>query len=136
MNKEEFKENLNIDEAIERWNKIFEFEAYPDVFKNSKNISIALEYCLNHLTIDKIMSYDYDDIDVMLPSIIMRIFKNIEEDLSVNYIVDNTRNIVNDFKAVWKNRNNTHKSLLDLGLTNIGFEAEFVADFADNYKLN
>jgi hypothetical protein len=76
-----------------------------------------------------------NDTNTSLFPAINRIFRNIEEDLSVDYLIDNTYNIINEFRMYRETNKYVFKSDNDTFFNNLDIEAVIISDFVDNYKL-
>jgi hypothetical protein len=140
MNKEEFIKNLNEDEVIKKWDKLIDINSLINEIKNPRNCAIALEFCIHFLNNESIFidsSKNEIDVDVIIFSVVLRIFKNIDRDLPVDYIVDNTKKIITEFRVAWKNKSKSFGALniIDLEMMNIDIESLFVSVFADDYYL-
>ena len=120
----------NSSELIRKWETI----GFLSNAKNKRNLALACEFSALYL-LDNIDKYN-GEITTLVHPVIVRIFRNIEEDLPTELIFDKVIKIIIAFSAklityqtseVWYNRNPN--------LDNKDIEAEFVKDFCDNYPF-
>jgi hypothetical protein len=120
----------NSNELITKWENIgFLYNA-----KNKRNLALACEFSALYL-LDNVEKYNGNITTLALP-VIIRIFREIEEDLPTELIFGKVIEIITEFyikvnefqkSEEWLNRGNTIEK---------DVEAEFVAEFSDNYNKN
>ena len=120
----------NSSELIRKWETI----GFLSNAKNKRNLALACEFSALYL-LDNIDKYN-GEITTLVHPVIVRIFRNIEEDLPTELIFDKVIKIIIAFSAklityqttqVWNNRNTN--------LDEKDIEAEFVKDFCDNFQF-
>ena len=132
MNKEEFKKNLNIEEVVERWSETFDFNNIDYGIKNPRNVAIAMQYCLKYLIYEEEHINDSNVNAHVFPAL-LRIFRDIEEDLSVDYLVDNSQLILRDIRNA--KIKYSPEDVYCFQRIGVQIDAAFLSTFADNYKL-
>lgn len=109
-------------EVINKWEEL----RFLDNVKNKRNVSLALEICqlylLNEIEFIKLKTIN-NQIDTLAFPVIVNIFKNIENDLIFNLIVDKTIQIINEFSKLCDKK------------MNIENEGEIIKEYCDNFKI-
>jgi len=120
----------NSNELITKWENI----GFLYNVKNKRNLALACEFSALYL-LDNVEKYNGDITTLTVP-VIIRIFREIEEDLPAELIFGKVIEIITEFyikvnefqkSEEWLNRGNTIEK---------DVEAEFVAEFSDNYNIN
>jgi hypothetical protein len=120
----------NSSELITKWENI----GFLSNTKNKRNTALACELSALYL-LDNIETYN-GDITTLTHPVIVRIFRNIQENLPTKLIFDKVVGIITTFKNKldkikntdeWVNR---HKNKVK------EVEAEFVKDFCDNFSFD
>jgi hypothetical protein len=119
----------NSSELITKWENI----GFLSNTKNKRNSALACEFSELYL-LDNIEKYN-GDITTLTHPVIVRIFRKIEEDLPTQLIFDKVVEIITTFKIKldgmkktdeWINRDENKVKEV---------EAEFIADFSDNFPF-
>jgi hypothetical protein len=119
----------NSSELITKWENI----GFLSNTKNKRNSALACEFSALYL-LDNIEKYN-GDITTLTHPVIVRIFRKIEEDLPTQLIFDKVVEIITTFKIKldgmkktdeWINRDENKVKEV---------EAEFIADFSDNFPF-
>ena len=116
-------------DLIQKWDYMY----FLDKAKNKRNLALACELSALYL-LDNIEKYN-GDITTLTHPVIVRIFRKIEEDLPTELIFDKVIQIITEFKIKldefqksdeWINRG--ENKVKDV-------EAEFVAEFSENFPF-
>jgi hypothetical protein len=104
--------------------------------KNKRNLALACEFSTLYL-LDNIETYN-GEITTLTHPVIVRIFRKIEEDLPTELIVDKVIEIITTFKIKLDEFKKSDEfvnrgSVSEKGVVDV--EAEFVADFSDNFPF-
>ena len=120
----------NSSELITKWETI----GFLSNAKNKRNLALACEFSALYL-LDNIEKYN-GEITTLTHPVIVRIFREIEEDLPTKLIFDKVIQIITQLLVklityqtieVWNNRNpNLDEKDIEVG---------FVKDFCDNFQL-
>lgn len=122
----------NSSELITKWENI----GFLTNTKNKRNTALACELSALYL-LDNIEKYNGDITTLVFP-VIIRVFRKIEQELTTKLIFDKVVEIISEFSVKlnelqktdeWVNRG----SLSEKGVVDI--EAEFLADFSDNFQM-
>jgi len=122
----------NSSELITKWENI----GFLTNTKNKRNTALACELSALYL-LDNIEKYNGDITTLVFP-VIIRVFRKIEQELTTELIFDKVVEIISEFSVKlnelqktdeWVNRG----SLSEKGVVDI--EAEFLADFSDNFQM-
>jgi len=101
--------------------------------KNKRNLALACEFSALYL-LDNIETYN-GEITTLTHPVIVRIFRKIEEDLPIQLIFDKVVEIITRFKIKLDEIQNTDE-WVNRGENKVkDVEAEFVADFSDNFPF-
>ena len=116
-------------ELIQKWDDM----QFLDKAKNKRNLALACELSALYL-LDNIEKYN-GDITTLTHPVIVRIFRKIEEDLPTELIFDKVIEIITEFKNKLDEIQNTDE-WVNRGENKVkDVEAEFVADFSDNFPF-
>ena len=114
---------------IQKWDDM----QFLDKAKNKRNLALACELSALYL-LDNIEKYN-GDITTLTHPVIVRIFRKIEEDLPTELIFDKVIEIITRFKIKLDEIQNTDE-WANRGENKVkDVEAEFVADFSDNFPF-
>ena len=122
----------NSSELITKWENI----GFLTNTKNKRNTALACEFSALYL-LDNIETYN-GEITTLTHPVIVRIFRKIEEDLPTELIVDKVIEIITTFKIKLDEFKKSDEfvnrgSVSEKGVVDV--EAEFVADFSDNFPF-
>lgn len=127
------QESLKSSSIINKWENI----GFLTNVKNKRNVSLACEiaslYLLNE-TED--VKYSEDTIEILAHPVVARIFRNIEEDLPFNLIVDKTIQIIIEFSEQHKIFESKFGDLQSKENLVNEIEAKLVYEFCSNFKIN
>ena len=119
----------NSSELITKWKNI----GFLNNTKNKRNTALACELSTLYL-LDNIETYN-GEITTLTYPVIVRIFRKIEEDLPTELILDKVIEIITRFKIKLDEIQNTDE-WVNRGENKVkDVEAEFVADFSDNFPF-
>jgi hypothetical protein len=122
----------NSSELITKWETI----GFLTNTKNKRNTALACELSALYL-LDNIEKYNGDITTLVFP-VIIRVFRKIEQDLPTELIFDKIVEVISEFYIKlnelqktdeWVNRG----SVIEKGVVDV--EAEFLADFSDNFPF-
>jgi hypothetical protein len=122
----------NSSELITKWETI----GFLTNTKNKRNNALACELSDLYL-LDNIEKYNGDITTLVFP-VIIRVFRKIEQDLPTELIFDKIVEVISEFYIKlnelqktdeWVNRG----SVIEKGVVDV--EAEFLADFSDNFPF-
>ena len=120
----------NSSELITKWENI----GFMSNTKNKRNSTLACEFSALYL-LDNIEKYN-GDITTLTHSVIVRIFRKIKEDLPTQLIFDKVVKIITTFKIKLDETQKTYE-WINRGENKVKeVEAEFIADFSDNFPIN
>jgi hypothetical protein len=119
----------NSSELITKWENI----GFLSNTKNKRNSALACEFSALYL-LDNIEKYN-GDITTLTHPVIVRIFRKIEEDLPTQLIFDKVVEIITTFKIKLDGMKKTDE-WINRGENKVKeVEAEFIADFSDNFPF-
>jgi hypothetical protein len=119
----------NSSELITKWENI----GFLSNTKNKRNSALACEFSALYL-LDNIEKYN-GDITTLTHPVIVRIFRKIEEDLPTQLIFDKVVEIITTFKIKLDGIQKTDE-WINRGENKVKeVEAEFIADFSDNFPF-
>ena len=119
----------NSSELITKWENI----GFLSNTKNKRNLALACEFSALYI-IDNIEKYN-GDITTLTHPVIVRIFRNIEEDLPTELIFDKVVQIITEFSDKLNEIQKTDE-WINRGENKVkDVEAEFVAEFSDNFPF-
>ena len=119
----------NSSELITKWETI----GFLSNAKNKRNLALACEFSALYL-IDNIEKYN-GDITTLTHPVIVRIFRNIEEDLPTELIFDKVEQIITEFSDKLNEIQKTDE-WINRGENKVkDVEAEFLAEFSDNFPF-
>jgi hypothetical protein len=119
----------NSSELIAKWENI----GFLSNTKNKRNSALACEFSALYL-LDNIEKYN-GDITTLTHPVIVRIFRKIEEDLPTQLIFDKVVEIITTFKIKLDGIQKTDE-WINRGENKVKeVEAEFIADFSDNFPF-
>ena len=119
----------NLSELITKWENI----GFLTNTKNKRNLALACELSALYL-LDNIEKYN-GDITTLTHPVIVRIFRKIEENLPIELILDKVVEIITTFKIKLDEIQNTDE-WVNKGENKVkDVEAEFIADFSDNFPF-
>ena len=122
----------NSSELITKWENI----GFLSNTKNKRNSALACEFSALYL-LDNIEKYN-GNITTLTHPVIVRVFRKIEEDLPTQLIFDKVVEIITEFKIKLDEFQNTDE-FVNRGIVSEKFvvdvEAEFVANFSDNFPF-
>ena len=119
----------NSSELITKWENI----GFLSNTKNKRNSALACEISALYL-LDNIEKYK-GDITTLTHPVIVRIFRNIEEDLPTELIFDKVVQIITEFSDKLNEIQKTDE-WINKGENKVkDVEAEFVAEFSDNFPF-
>ena len=122
-------EEQNSSELITKWENI----GFLDKTKNKRNLALACEFTALYL-LDNIDIYN-GDITTLTHPVIVRIFRNIEEDLPTKLIFDKVVQIVTEFSDKLNEMQKTDEWINRGGNKIKDVEAEFLSEFSDNFPF-
>lgn len=126
----EFIKRENSGDLITKWDNI----GFIDKSKNRRNTALACEFAALYL-LDNLEKYN-GSIETLTHPIIVRIFRTIEKDLSVQSIFEKVIEIINDFSVKLNNKEKELGGPLSKGgYTAADAEAEFVSEYCDDFIL-
>jgi hypothetical protein len=119
----------NSSELITKWENI----GFLSNTKNKRNSALACEISALYL-LDNIEKYN-GDITTLTYPVIVRIFRNIEEDLPTELIFDKVVQIITEFSDKLNEMQKTDE-WINRGENKVkDVEVEFVANFSDNFPF-
>lgn len=119
----------NSSELITKWENI----GFLSNTKNKKNLALACEFSALCL-LDNIEKYN-GEITTLTHPVIVRIFRNIEEDLPTELIFDKVVEIIKEFSDKLNEIQKTDE-WINRGENKVkDVEAEFVVEFSDNFPF-
>jgi hypothetical protein len=122
----------NSSELITKWENI----GFLSNTKNKRNSALACEFSALYL-LDNIEKYN-GNITTLTHPVIVRVFRKIEEDLPTQLIFDKVVEIITEFKIKLDEFQNTDE-FVNRGIVSekgvVDVEAEFVANFSDNFPF-
>ena len=119
----------NSSELITKWENI----GFLTNTKNKRNTALACEFSALYI-IDNIEKYN-GDITTLTHPVIVRIFRNIEEDLPTELIFDKVVQIITEFSDKLNEIQKTDE-WINRGENKVkDVEAEFLAEFSDNFPF-
>jgi hypothetical protein len=122
----------NSSELTTKWENI----GFLSNTKNKRNLALACEFSTLYL-LDNIETYN-GEITTLTHPVIVRIFRKIEEDLPTELIFDKVIEIITTFKVKLDEFQKSDEfvnrgSVSEKGVVDV--EAEFLADFSDNFPF-
>jgi hypothetical protein len=119
----------NSSELITKWENI----GFLSNTKNKRNLALACEFSTLYL-LDNIETYN-GEITTLTHPVIVRIFRNIEEDLPTELIFDKVVQIITEFSDKLNEIQKTDE-WINRGENKVkDVEVEFVVEFSDNFPF-